>query len=275
MKNAEHNQDAPLVELRFERPPATLQKSAQDALATAKAYVIDSPEMYQLAADELQQIKALQKNVEKQRTDITGPMNQALKAVNALFKAPSDWLDQAEQVLKRAMLTYQQEEERKRREEQQRLEREAAAERARVEAEAAVESARAEKEAESLRLQAQQAQQSGDVETAARLASQAESREEQGAVVAQELAQTKDLISAPVAAKAVPKVSGISTRKVWKVEVTDKLAFIKYIAEHPEYLELVEPNTPALNKLGLALKQACPIVGVRVYEDEQLASRSA
>lgn len=275
MKNAEQTQDAPLVELRFERPPATLQKSAQDALATAKAYVIDSPEMFELAADELQQVKALQKGVEAQRTSITGPMNTALKAVNALFKAPSEWLDQAESILKRAMLTYQQAEEAKRREAQRIAEAAAAAERARIAAEAAAAEAAARAEAEALRQQAQQAQQTGDVEAAARLASQAVSREEQGAVTVQELAQTKDLISAPVAVKAVPKVSGLSTRKVWKVEVTDKLAFVKYIAEHPEYLELVEPNTPALNKLGLALKQACPIVGVRVYEDEQLASRSA
>jgi colicin import membrane protein len=275
MSTVEHAQEAPLVELRFDRPPATLQKSAQDALATAKAYVIDSPEMFQMAAGELQQIKTLQKSVEKQRTDITGPMNAALKAVNALFKAPSDWLDQAEQVLKRAMLGYQQEEQRKQREEQQRRDREAAAERARVEAAAAAERARAEKEAQVLRDRAQEAAKTGDVESAARLATEADSRQEQGQMVVKELAQTKELISAATVEKTVPKVSGLSTRKVWKVEVTDKAAFVKYIAEHPEYLELVEPNTPAVNKLGLALKQACPIAGVRVYEDEQLASRAA
>lgn len=275
MQTAEQTQDAPLVDLRFERPPATLQKSAQDALSSAKAYVIDSPEMYQLAADELQQIKTLQKNVESQRTNITGPMNTALKAVNALFKAPAEWLDQAESVLKRAMLTYQQEEQRKQREEQQRREREAAAERARVEEAAAAERVKAEQEAQALRQRAEQAQQTGDVEAAARLSTQAEAREEQGAMVVQELVQTKELISAPVVEKAIPKVSGLSTRKVWKVEITDKLAFVKYIAEHPEYLELVEPNTPAVNKLGLALKKACPIAGIRVFEDEQLASRAA
>lgn len=275
MKNTEQTQDGPLVELRFERPPATLQKTAQDALTTAKAYVVDSPEMYQLAADELQQIKTLQKSVETQRTNITGPMNAALKAVNALFKAPAEWLDQAESILKRSMLAYQREEERKRMEEQQQREREAAAERARIAEAAAAEQARAQQEAEALRKQAEQAQKTGDVEAAARLETQAEARQEQGAMVAQELAQTKELISALTVEKAVPKVSGISTRKVWKVEVVDKLAFIKYVAEHPEYLELVEANTPALNKIGLALKQACPIAGVRVFEDSQLASRAA
>lgn len=275
MSTIEQAQDAPLVDLRFNRPPATLQKSAQDALATAKAYVIDSPEMYEMAAGELQQIKTLQKGVEKQRTDITGPMNAALKAVNALFKAPSDWLDQAESVLKRSMLGYQQAEEAKRREAQRIAEAAAAAERARIAAAAAAAEAAARAEAEALRKQAEEAKKQGNVEAAARLASQAESRVEEGAVAAQELAQTKELISAPTVEKIVPKVSGISTRKIWKVEVTDKLAFVKYVAEHPEYLELVEPNTPAVNKLGLALKQACPLAGVRVYEDEQLASRAA
>lgn len=275
MSTIEQAQDAPLVDLRFNRPPATLQKSAQDALATAKAYVIDSPEMYEMAASELQQIKTLQKGVEKQRTDITGPMNAALKAVNALFKAPSDWLDQAEAVLKRSMLGYQQAEEAKRREAQRIAEAAAAAERARIAAAAAAAEAAARAEAEALRKQAEEAKKQGDIESAARLASQAESRVEEGAVTVQELAQTKELISAPTVEKAIPKVSGLSMRRVWKVEVTDKLAFVKYIAEHPEYLELVEPNTPAVNKLGLALKQACPLAGVRVYEDEQLASRAA
>lgn len=268
-------QDAPLVDLRFSRPPATLQKSAQDALATAKSYVIDCPDMYEMAAGELQQIKTLQKGVEKQRTDITGPMNTALKAVNSLFKGPSDWLDQAETILKRAMLTYQQAEEAKRREAQRIAEAAAAAERARIAADAAAAEATARAEAEALRKRSEEAQKQGDTEAAARLASQAESRVEEGAVAVQELRQTKDLVSAPTAERSVPKVSGLSTRKVWKVEVTDKLAFVKYIAEHPEYLELIEPNTPAVNKLGLALKHACPVAGVRVYEDEQLASRSA
>ncbi|MBU6488280.1 MAG: hypothetical protein KGQ57_10675 [Burkholderiales bacterium] len=275
MSTIEQAQDAPLVDLRFNRPPATLQKSAQDALATAKAYVIDSPEMYEMAAGELQQIKTLQKGVEKQRTDITGPMNAALKAVNALFKAPSDWLDQAEAVLKRSMLGYQQAEEAKRREAQRIAEAAAAAERARIAAAAAAAEAAARAEAEALRKQAEEAKKQGDVESAARLASQAESRVEEGAVTTQELAQTKELISAPTVEKAIPKVSGLSMRRVWKVEVTDKLAFVKYIAEHPEYLELVEPNMPAVNKLGLALKKSCPLEGVRVYEDEQLASRAA
>ena len=132
MQMTDQTQDGPLVNLRFDRPPATLYKSAQDALSTAQAYVIDSPDMYQLAAGELMQVMALKKTGESQRTAITGPMNAALKAVNAHFKSPMEWLDLAEQTLKRAMLKYQQDEERKQREEQQRREREAAAERARI-----------------------------------------------------------------------------------------------------------------------------------------------
>jgi hypothetical protein len=252
-------QDAPLVDLRFQRPPATLNKSAQDALATAKAYVFDSPE---------------KKSVEAQRTSITGPMNTALKAVNAHFKAPMEWLEQAESILKRGMLAFQQEEQRKQREEQARRDREAAAARARIEAEAAMERARSEKEAQALLDQAQEAEKAGDVEGAARLATEAESRQEQASMTVTELKGTKELVSAASVERTVPKVSGISTKKVWKVEVTDKLAFVRYIAEHPEYLELVEPNTPAINKLGLALKKACPLEGVRVFEEETLASRS-
>jgi uncharacterized membrane protein YqiK len=259
-------QDTPLVELKFERPPATLQKSAQDALSTAKSYVIDCTDMYELAAGELQQIKSLQKNVENQRTAITVPLNASLKAVNDLFRAPAEWLKSAEDLLKRAMLTFQQEEERKRREEQARLEREAAAERARLAEEAAAEQARADTEARLLREKAEAAKVAGDAEAAARLTSQASARMEESAVTAQVLEQTSQLMSAPTSTRAAPKVSGISTRKVWTFEITDPMLVPR------EFLVIDETKIGGVVR---ALKEATTIPGVRVFQKDELASRSA
>ena len=89
-----------------------LAGKAQSALASASDFVIDSPTMFELASDDLKQVKALQKEVEEKRTSITGPLNQAVKAVNDLFRAPKEYLDKAEATLKRAMVTWTTEQER-------------------------------------------------------------------------------------------------------------------------------------------------------------------
>ena len=80
-----------------------LTTEAQKQLTNAKDYVIDSHTMFELASEDLMQVKALQKDVEAKRTAITGPINQAVKAINDLFRAPKEYLDQAEATLKRAM----------------------------------------------------------------------------------------------------------------------------------------------------------------------------
>ena len=59
-----------------------LATQAQQQLANAADFVIDSHMMFELASDDLKKVKALQKEVEGQRTGIVGPLNQAVKAVN-------------------------------------------------------------------------------------------------------------------------------------------------------------------------------------------------
>ena len=85
---------------------------AQRALANAADFTIDSDEMLEAAGDDLRGVKGLQKKVEETRTSITGPLNQAIRAINDLFRQPASYLDQAEVKLKGAMLTYTQEQQR-------------------------------------------------------------------------------------------------------------------------------------------------------------------
>ncbi|WP_230948618.1 DNA cytosine methyltransferase [Burkholderia multivorans] len=132
-----------------------------------------------------------------------------------LFRAPTDYLDQAEALLKKAIQTYDREEERKRIAEQARLEEAARQERARLEQEAAAREAAAQAEARAIQRQAEQAAAAGDVEAAARLSAEAESRVEQGAAEVATLQTTATLITAPIAAAPV-RTAGVSTRKVWK-----------------------------------------------------------
>ncbi len=264
----------PLVNLQVSHPDQALFKSAINALNTAKAYEIDSADMRDLAARELTKIKTLQKDVDGKRKSITSPIDAAKKAVMDLFRAPLEYLDQAEVILKGSIQTYDRAEEKKRLAEQARLEEAARQERAKLEQEAAACEAAARAEAEQIQKAADEAAAAGKAEDAARLASEAQSRVEQGAAEVTMLQQTATLVSAPVAA-APRKTAGVSTRMVWKAEVSDKLALIRYIAEHPEYVDLLDANMPAVNKIALALKANCPLKGVRVFEDAVIAARAA
>lgn len=264
----------PLVNLQVPQPEQALFKQATSALEMAQAYTIDSPQVRDLAARELTKIKGLQKAVEETRKGITQPIDAAKKAVMDLFRAPTTYLDQAEVLLKKAITTYDREQERKRIEEQAKAEELARQERAEMEARAAAAAAAAEAEAQEIQRKAQAAAAAGDVEAAARLNSEAESRVEQGAAEAATLQQTATLITAPVVA-SIPQTKGVSTRMVWKAEVTDKLALVRFVAAHPEYVDLLDANMPAINKIALALKKNCPLDGVRVFEDAVLAARAA
>jgi hypothetical protein len=263
-----------LVDLKVPQPEQAVFKSAINALNMAKAYQIDSADMRDLAARELTKIKTLQKSVEDQRKAITKPIDVAKKAVMDLFRAPTDYLEQAEVILKGAIQTFDRAEEQKRIAEQARLEEEARKERARLAAEAAAREAVALEEARKIQAAADAAAAAGRAEEAARLAAEAESRVEQGAAEIATLQQTATLITAPMTA-APRATAGVSTRKVWKAEVSDKLALVRYVAAHPEYVDLLEANMPAINKIALALKANCRIEGVRVFEDSVIAARAA
>lgn len=95
---------APRVPLVDESVPRALTARAQAALRGA-ALVIDSDALLALAGEDLRAVKALQHEVEAQRTAITGPLNEALRRVNELFRAPRRYLEEAESALKRAMVT--------------------------------------------------------------------------------------------------------------------------------------------------------------------------
>ena len=113
-------------------PAIELAGRAQQMLDSATDFVIDSPALFDLASDDLRRIKALQKDVEEQRTRITGPLNQAVKAVNDLFRAPRDYLDKAERSLKRSIATWLHEQERQAAEARAQAEAQARAERERL-----------------------------------------------------------------------------------------------------------------------------------------------
>lgn len=162
-----------------------LTMQTDQLLALASDYRVTNVDQYTMAGDELKRIKAAQKRLDDLRKKITRPIDAAKKAIMDLFREPEDKLARAESGIKRAMLTYADEQERLRREEQRKAD----------------EAAR--KEQERLAAQAAKAAAAGKVEKAAAI-------EERAAMVV-----------APVVQREAPKVAGVSLREVWCFEITD------------------------------------------------------
>lgn len=233
----------------------TLDAKAAGVLATVEALEIDSHAMMEVAADELRSLKADYKKLEEARQLHVGSLNDEVKFINNFFRGAITTMEQAEGSLKRKMLTYQNEQEERRRAEQARIEVAQRAERARM----AAENAAREREAQ------EQASKQSASDAAATLlaAAQQNAASETVALV----------MTAPV--HIAPKLAGISTKGTYKGKVTDLLALIRFIAKNPQYVNLVKGNDTAVNAIAKAQRDACQIEGILVYEDKTLAARSA
>lgn len=225
-----------MVKVEYERPDLPVVGSA---VLAAKAIVVDSQDMYEFANDQLGIVKVRFKAIEAQRKAIVDPINKAKDAVQALFKPVLDDLTAAEGVYKGAMLTFQQEQRRIQQEEQARLD----------------EINR--KERERLEKQAAKAAEKGHTEKA------------------EVLAATAAVMTAPIATSTYVEPKGLSTRKVWKARVTDKAALIKAALENPAFLNLIEIDEPALDRLAKAMEGRVPLAGVECFQEETLARRAA
>lgn len=224
------------------KPEQALVDSADRFLASAKASyaIIKTGDMYEAAAIDLQSIKTAQKALEDKRTSAVGPLNGVVKTINDWFRKPTAALADAEAVIKRGMIGYQNEQERIRREQEARAAEQLRKDRERLEAQAAKAAAAGKSEKADAILQ-----------NAAMLPTSVE------------------------IASAAPRVSGISGRSTWQAAVKDKAAFLKYVAEHPEWTHLVDVNMPALNGLARSQKSALALPGIEAVEVQGIAARAA
>jgi len=163
-----------------------LATQAENLLAVGINYQVRAPAEYEVAGMELKRVKDAQKKLDDLRRGITRPLDAAKKAVMDFFRAPEERLARAESGIKRAMISFTDEQDRKRREEQARADEQARKERERIEA------------------QARKAAESGKIEKAEQLELRAAT------------------VVAPVIQREPPKVAGINTREVPKFEITDE-----------------------------------------------------
>lgn len=210
----------------------------------ARAVVIATADAYVLAAELTKGIKALRARIAETFDPHIQRAHQAHKALVAEKAAAERPLTEAETVIKGKLIAYDAEQDRIRRAEERRLAEEA-----------------------------RKAEEARRLDEAAAMEMDAIAAGDPGLQ-----AEAEALISTPVLApvislpKATPKVDGISFRETWGGEVTDLLALVKHIAAHPEHLNLVAPNTTAINGLARSLRQSLNIPGIRAVASRQVAS---
>lgn len=259
---------------------AGLTDRAQKALGFIKEFQIACAEDYGMAADELKAIKGKAAALENQRTGITGPINNALRAINDLFRGPAALLDEAERTLKAKMLAWDQEQRRIADEARRKAEAEAAAERQRLAAEAEAKRREAEQQAAA----AAAAIAAGN-EQAAAMAKAAADRAQAEASAAATTSQL--VVAAPPAAADPVKVRGISTATRLDFEVTELAALLLHIVKgkadrlqqralaHPELVGLIKVDEVKLRAYVKGLGAACNLDGVRVFEVQTMSARAA
>ena len=223
--------------------PETVALIQQCASFESFSIQLKTPEDRIAAADQLAKLKGLSKSVDEARSELKKPFDEAGKEIQSHFKPGVDALATAENILKSAMIAYDQEAER-----QQRLAEARAEEEAR-------------KQREKLEQQAEAAREKGKDE-------KADALEQNAATIAAAPVELPKF--APVTTK------GTSTRKTYSAEVTDLLALVKAVAEGRAPIALIQPDMSALNKMAVALKESFDgqFPGVKLSVASSLSQRS-
>lgn len=247
-------------------------EQAEAYLMTAQMVEIHSQPQYEKAAITLKTIKAFSKQLEEERTKITKPMDAAKAAVMNLFRKPAKILEDAEQAVKSAMITYDNEQEKIRLEKERQAREAAAREEARQrKIKEDQERAWREREAEATKqaeILAQKAQKERNEAKRAEMEAQAEKARQEAAKAqekADERAQQAQEVFVPVEAveKTTEQPKGTSFRTIWEFEIMDEHAITR------EWL------VPDLKSIGGAIRSTqgkINIPGVRAIPRKVLAA---
>ena len=222
----------PSIDIPQEAASADVVKVTEGALMLAGKYAnyaVATAEEYTAGAEHLKGIKAAMSQVDEERFKITRPQDAAKKRVMEFFGQFTNRLIRAETAVKKGLLTYSNEQDRIQREERRKEEE------------------RQRKEEDKLRQASDDAREQGRADRADILEDRADS-------VA--LAPTAPVVS-------TPKVSGISTRPVWKFEIMDP----KLVPD--EYKTIDEKKIGGVVR---ALKDLASIPGVRIYSEKTMSA---
>lgn len=220
-----------------------LANQASVMLSVAKHTVITGPEQYGEAGQTLGKIKKKAKELVSHQKQMTRPIDEAKKSILAFFKAPLDYLKEAETLIKRAMLTYENEQARIQREREEEARKIAAREE--------------ERQRQLAEKRAKTAEKKGDAE------------------LAESIRNSAANYVAPVTAvePETPKAEGVHTRVSWVGVCDDLNLLLGAIVKGEAPADLVTLNQAALNKIANALKKDMRIAGCRAEEKTILVHR--
>jgi uncharacterized membrane protein YqiK len=232
----------------------------------SKTLLIKTADDYECASMVLMQVKTSLDIIETARLKITVPLNAALKAANEQARtAKAPYLNE-EQIIKTALLAYDDIEEEAREDEQRKANAIARAEQDRLEAIADAAREKADTAARELREQAEAAQAKGDVRAAEKLLGRASTIESTGEAKADLYNERASQVVAMVSSRAPPKVTGIAIPKVWDFEVME---------EDKVPLAYRPVDETLIRKVVTALKGLTNIPGVRVFERKRISAGRA
>ena len=240
---------------------------AQNMLALAAGATIVDASDYERVATQLQNVKAKHKEIDAARKELLKPIDEGRNRIQAFFRGPLGVLEQAEEIYKRKLADYRDEQERLRLEEQRKAEEKARHERERIAEQAREAERRAREKAEADRAAAAEAEAAGRAAEAEKLRARADKAEERGAERVAQLTERSESVVAPTIEREAPKVKGIKTRYVWKWKLVDRAKV------NPLYLC---PDQEKIDKTVTALKGDAPSVvgGISVWPETGIAAGS-
>jgi hypothetical protein len=202
------------------------------SLTKYNEFAITTNDEFVAAGEELKVVKAYWKTVDDQRKKIVDPLNQSKKEAQEFFTPFLDRAKTAESQIKAAIADWIMEQERIRDEAEREAREKAQHEQDIIDKKAAK--------------QAERAEAKGDYERA------------------EEILATKPTVSVPVVTVETPKVSGLSSRKLWKYRISASSMIPR------EYLI---PNDKMLSGIAVSTQGAIKIPGVEFYSVSSVAMR--
>lgn len=210
---------------------------SSELISESNGLEICSDEGYEYSAIFLKKMKKRTTVLEAKRKEFLKPLTKLKSEIDAYFKGPQEKLAIASEIVKKGMLSFMEEQEKEKKEAREKAEAEDKAQR--------------EVAQKALQEAAREADNKGDDREVEILLNQAEKVSE-------------PIVQKVVHVPAVKKISGISTKKIWKYRIEDPSAVP---------MEYMIPNETAIGQVVRSTKGTIKIPGVKIYFEKVLATR--
>ncbi len=242
-----------------------LAKQAEETKQKALVLQVRTPREFEQVSEFRKSIKAKFNEIDGHRKHLKEPYLEGCRRVDEFFRAPLQFLKEAESNAKKQLINYENEQERIAREKQRKLEAEARKKREALEAKARAEREKADREAAELRRKEEEARKANDLAAAVKLRHEAEKIVEKSEVKAETALSKASEIVAPKVEAYIPPVTGQYTKTIWKARVTDAKAV-------PDEYKIVDQKM--LDAFAQATKGKVAMTGVEFYAEKVMVGKA-